>query len=82
MLAPRPKTKRLLETIQVLLTLASVCAVVDATLLPVRPQGGAGYHAGSAMPQGRVRGDRSFGDLARTERKRREAELNDALKQR
>lgn len=82
MLAPRPKTKRFLETVQILLTFASVCAVIDASFLPPRPQGGAGDYAGSGMPQGRARGDRLFGDLARTERKRREAELKEALEQR
>lgn len=82
MLAPRPKTKRFLEKVQILLTFASVCAVIDASLLPPRPQGGAGYYDGSGMPQGRVRGDRLLGDLARTERKRREVELKEALEQR
>jgi hypothetical protein len=82
MLSPRPKTKRFLEKVQILLTFASVCAIVDTSLLPPRPQGGAGYYAGSGMPQGRVRGDRLLGDLARSERKRRESETRNALEQR
>jgi hypothetical protein len=82
MLAPRPKTKRLLETVQILLTFASVCAVVDASWIHTSPHGGAGYYAGGGLPQGRARGDRQLGDLARTERKRREAELKEALEQR
>ena len=82
MLSPRPKTKRFLETVQILLTFASVCAVVDTSLLPPRPQGGAGFYAGGGLPPGRVRGDRLLGDLARTERKRREAEFKEALEQR
>ncbi len=82
MLTAKPKTKRFLESIQVLLTFASTCAVIQTTRIPASPlQDPPGYSA--SMPQpGDARGDRSLGDLARTERKRREAELQKALEQR
>jgi hypothetical protein len=81
MLSPKPKTKRFLERIQLVLTFASVCAVVDATFIDVLPHDPMGYHAGAA-PQDEARVDRLFGDLARSERKRREAEVREALQQR
>jgi hypothetical protein len=73
MLAAKPKTKRFLESIQLLLTFASVCAVVEATCsnAPLNPR--AGYHASVPQPSG-ARGDRRLADLVRVERKRREAE--------
>jgi hypothetical protein len=81
MLAPTAKTKRLLEKIQILLTFASFCAVVDATFIDRPQHDPTGYYpAGS--PEGEARRDRLFSDLARTERKRREAEVRDALEQR
>ena len=81
MLSPRPKTKRWLEAIQVVLSFASVCAVVDASFVQGRAHAAAGYH-GSGSPHGEARTNRLLSDLARTERKRREAVLRDALNQR
>lgn len=81
MLAPTAKTKSLLEKIQVLLTFASFCAVVDATFVAALPHDPTGYYPAGA-PQREARGDRLFSDLARTERKRREAEVREALQQR
>lgn len=81
MLAAKPRTKRLLETIQFLLTFASACAVIDTTRIHAAPADRPGYHAG--LPQRSERqSDRRLGDLARSERKRRESELRDALEQR
>jgi hypothetical protein len=73
MLAPKPKTKRLLETIQFALTFASACAVVDASRVDPAPLQRPGYHASVPQPR-EVARDRTLGDLARIERKRREAE--------
>jgi hypothetical protein len=81
MVAPPAKTKRLLERIQILLTFASFCAVVDATFIDALPHDSTGYYP-AGPSQDEARGDRLFGDLARTERKRREAEIRDALEQR
>ena len=81
MLSPTPKTTRLLEKIQILLTFASVCTVADATFGQPRPNDPAGYHAGTSR-QGEARADGLIGELARTERKRREAALKEALEQR
>ena len=81
MLAPTAKTTRFLERIQILLTFASFCTVVDATFVDALPHDATGYHAGGA-PQAEARGDRLFNDLARTERKRREDVIRDALQQR
>ena len=81
MLSPTAKTKRLLEMIQIGLTFASVCTVVDASLMPARAQDAAGWYTASEHEAG-ARGDRLFRDLARTERKRRESELREALQQR
>ena len=50
MLAPTAKTKRFLEKIQVVLTFASFCAVVDATFVDALPHDATGYHAGNAPP--------------------------------
>ncbi len=73
MLAPTAKTKRFLETIQVVLTFAGVCAVVDASRLDAPRDARAGYHA--SVPQERDESSsRRIGDLARVDRKRREAE--------
>ena len=49
--------------------------------LDALPHDATGYHAGGA-PQAETRGDRLFNDLARTERKRREEVIRDALEQR
>jgi len=80
MLAPAAKTKRFLEMIQIVLSFASVCAVIDATIIDVLPRDPTGYYTSGAPPE--ARGDRQFGDLARAERRRREAEISEALKQR
>ena len=81
MLSPRPKTKRFLETIQLVLSFASVCAVVDTSFIQGRLHEAAGYDAGGS-PQREAREDRLMSDLARTERRRREAVLREALDQR
>jgi hypothetical protein len=81
MLSPTAKTKRFLEKIQLVLTFASFCAVVDATFVDALPRDAMGYHAGHA-PQAEAHGDRLYNDLARTERKRREQVIRDALEQR
>jgi hypothetical protein len=81
MLSPKPKTRRFLETIQVVLSFASVCAVVDASLIQGRGSEASGYYSGGS-PQREARADRLMSDLARTERKRREAALREALDQR
>jgi hypothetical protein len=73
MLAAKPKTKRFLESIQLLLSFASVCAVVETTRIHAPLHNHSGYYASVPQPSG-ARGDRSLGDLARADRKRREAE--------
>jgi hypothetical protein len=73
MLAPQFKAKRFLEMIQLGLTFVSACAVVEASLTHFPDHDRTGHYA--AVPQPReVSRDRSLGDLARTERRRREAE--------
>jgi hypothetical protein len=72
MLAPQPKTRRLFETIQFVLAFASTCAVVEASRVESAPEQRAGYEA--SVPLHEAARDRSLGDLARVERKRREAE--------
>jgi len=81
MLAPTAKTKRFLERIQILLTFASFCTVIDTTFIDALPHDPTGYYP-AAPPQAEARGDRLLGDLARTERKRREDQVRDALEQR
>jgi hypothetical protein len=81
MLTAKPKTKRFLETIQFVLTFASACAVVDTTRVHALPDSQPRYYAGTSQ-QSETRGDRRLSDLARSERKRRESELKDALQQR
>jgi hypothetical protein len=81
MLSPRPKTKRFLEKIQIVLTFASVCTVADASFVQAQPRDAAGYYAGGPR-QGEARPNDLIGELARTERKRREAALKEALEQR
>ena len=91
MLAAKPKTKRFLESIQLILAFASTCAVIETTRIPASLlHDPPGYSASVPQPSD-ARGDRSLGDLARAERKRREAEqdasrrsaaLGDALEQR
>ena len=65
-------SKRSLEIIQFVLTLASTCAVVEASRAEASPHDRPGYHV--SVPAQREARDRSMSDLARTERKRREAE--------
>jgi hypothetical protein len=73
MLATSPKTKRLLELTQFVLSLASTCAVVEASRIPAPLHDSPGYYAGLPRPH-EASLDRSIGDLARVERKRRETE--------
>jgi hypothetical protein len=73
MVAPKLNNKRFLEAIQLVLTLLSVCAVVEASLAHSPHHDRPGYSAAVPQPREAAR-DRSLGDLARTERKRREAE--------
>jgi hypothetical protein len=63
--------KRSLETIQLLLLLASTTAVVDATRALAAPAEPLGYH-GTETGRGEPSRDRRFGDLARLERRSRE----------
>jgi hypothetical protein len=73
MLAPTPKNKRFLEITQFVLTFASTCAVVETSRIHAPLHDRPGYYA--SVPQQReASGDRSIGDLARVERKRRETE--------
>jgi hypothetical protein len=64
MLTAKPKTKRLLETIQFVLTFASACAVIDTTRIHALPDSQPGYSA-SAPLRSETRDDRRLGDLAR-----------------
>lgn len=73
MLAPKPKTRRFLEITQFVATFVSVCAVVDASRIQSPPDGRSGYQASVPLGSETSR-DRRLGDLARVERKRREAE--------
>jgi hypothetical protein len=73
MLAATAKTKRFLETVQLGLSFVSVCAVLDASRIPVSPDRQPGYYAGIPFNNGAAE-DRRLGDLARADRKRREAE--------
>ena len=72
MLAPTAKVKRFLEIMQFVVTFASTCAVVDASRAYSAPDLRPGYH--STLPGRSERSDRRIGDLARIDRKRREAE--------
>jgi len=81
MLTAKPKTKRLLEAIQFVLTFVSTCAVLETARIHSAPNDPPGYYAG--VPRGgEVERDRTFGDLARSERRRRESALKEALEQR
>ncbi len=73
MLAPPAKRKRSFELIQVILTFISVCALAEASAVGNAPPDGPGFHAPTGEQDGATR-DRRFADLARVERKRREAE--------
>ena len=63
--------KRFLETIQLLLVLASTAAVIDATRALAAPVEPVGYHS-TGGGRGEPDRDRRFGDLARLDRKSRE----------
>jgi hypothetical protein len=65
-------SKRFLEIIQFVLTLASTCAVVEASRAEAPPHAQPGYYV--SVPGEREARDRSMSDLVRMERKRREAE--------
>jgi hypothetical protein len=65
-------SKRTLEIIQFVLTLASTCAIVEASRAEASLHDRPGYHV--SVPAQREARDRSMSDLARMERKRREAE--------
>lgn len=71
MLAVARNRKRLLELTQIVLGFVSTCAVVDASRLQAAPQQRPGYSA--ALPLTSDSSDRRLNDLARAERKRREA---------
>ena len=73
MLLPTPKAKRCLEMIQFVLTFVSVCAVVETSRIHLPLDRPPGYYAGIPQ-QNDAWGDRRIGDLARADRKRREAE--------
>jgi hypothetical protein len=73
MLVATAKNKRFLEVIQFVLTLASTCAVVEASRISAPVHDRPGYHSSIPQPREAAR-DRSLADLARMERKRREAE--------
>jgi hypothetical protein len=80
MLTATPHKRRFLETIQFVLTLASTCAVAETIRIHSTPDDRPGYYA--SIPLDEARADRRLGDLARAERKRREAELKQASEQR
>jgi hypothetical protein len=71
MLARIAKNRRFLEITQLVMTFASVCLVVDASRIH-RPDGTPGYQASIPWKREAAQ-DRRIGDLARVERKRREA---------
>jgi len=81
MLAAKPKTKRLLETLQFVLTFISACAVVETTRIDMHSHDRPGYAAGVPL-HSQANRDRTLSDLARSERKRRESETRNALEQR
>ena len=80
MLTAKPHKRRFLEAIQFVLTLASTCAVAETIRIHSPPDDRPGYYA--SIPLDEARADRRLGDLARAERKRREAELKQASEQR
>ena len=89
MLAAKPKTQRLLEAIQFVLTFASACAVIETARIQAPLHDRPGYYA--TVPQPSEARDRRVSDLARADRKRREADqhasrrgaaLGEALQQR
>ena len=72
MLSRIAKNRRLLEITQLVLTFVSVCVVVDTSRIH-RFDNAPGYHASIPRDREAAR-DSRIGDLARLERKRREAE--------
>jgi hypothetical protein len=73
MLAAKPKTKRFLELTQFVLTLVSTCAVLETTRVHTPLNDRPGYQAGAPL-RNDAQHDRRLSDLARSGRKRREAE--------
>ena len=71
MLAATRHRKRFLELTQLMLAFIGTCTVVDTTV-PHTPLGRPGFAATQPLPT--ATHDRRFNDLARTDRKRREAE--------
>jgi hypothetical protein len=72
MLAVARNRKRFLEMTQIILGFISTCAVVDAARIQAAPLDRPGYSA--KRPLESDSNDRRLGDLARADRKRREAE--------
>jgi hypothetical protein len=72
MLLAKLKNKRLLDTMQFMLTFASACAVVETARIQAPLHDRPGYYATLPQPSGAR--DRRLSDLARVERKRREAD--------
>jgi hypothetical protein len=72
MLAVARNRKRFLEMTQIILGFISTCAVVDASRIHGAPYHRPGYSA--ELPLESDSSDRRLGDLARSDRKRREAE--------
>jgi hypothetical protein len=72
MLGATPKSKRFLEMTQLALTFIGTCTVLDAARLQAQPQDRPGYS--TTVPLERSPTDRRYSDLARNDRKRREAE--------
>jgi hypothetical protein len=73
MLAATAKTQRFLEITQIVLTFASVCGVVEASRIQWPADAATSYQA-SGPQQSEGSTDRRVSDLARADRKRREAE--------
>jgi hypothetical protein len=72
MLGATPKSKRFLEMTQLALTFIGTCTVLDAARIQAQPQDRPGYS--TSVPFERASRDGRYSDLARTDRKRREAE--------
>lgn len=73
MLSRTSKTRRFFDLTQLALSFASVCAVADASCPQSPSRWHSGYYAGLPTENGSFE-DRRIGDLARVDRKRREAE--------
>jgi hypothetical protein len=73
MLAPTTKNKRFYSIVQFALSFASTCAVIEASGMHAAAEQRTGYYASVPLHSERS-GDRRVGDLARAERKRREAQ--------